>query len=58
MTSERRPRFSTISDVEIGRLYGPEGWVGSDSGGGGPTAVDHLGDPLRQGEGPWSAFDP
>jgi len=58
MTSERRPRFSTISDVEIGRLYGPEGWVGPDSGGGGPTAVDHLADQLRQGVGPWSAFDP
>src|SRR6185295_8226124 len=28
------------------------------SGGGGPTAIDHLGDRLRQGEGAWSEFDP
>ena len=31
---------------------------GRDAGGGGPTAVDHLGDRLRQGDGPWSDFDP
>src|SRR5690349_941845 len=58
MPNERRQRFSTISDVEIDRLYGPDSWLGPDSGGGGPTSIDHLGDPLRQGEGPWSGFDP
>ncbi|HUP83752.1 MAG TPA: methylmalonyl-CoA mutase family protein [Candidatus Limnocylindria bacterium] len=58
MPNERRQRFSTISDVEIDRLYGPDSWLGPTSGGGGPTSVDHLGDPLRQGEGPWSDFDP
>jgi methylmalonyl-CoA mutase, N-terminal domain len=58
MTSERRQRFSTISDVEIERLYGPDSWLGPKAGGGGPTSVDHLGDPLRHGEGSWSAFDP
>jgi methylmalonyl-CoA mutase N-terminal domain/subunit len=57
MPNERRQRFSTISDVEIDRLYGPDSWLGPTSGGGGPTAVDHLGDPLRQGDGPWSGFD-
>ncbi|MDQ3938649.1 MAG: methylmalonyl-CoA mutase family protein, partial [Chloroflexota bacterium] len=54
---ERRPRFSTISDVELNRLYTPLDWHGRDAGGGGPTAVDHLGDALREGEGPWSDFD-
>ena len=58
MTNERRQRFSTISDVEIGRLYGPDSWVGASAGGGGPTSVDHLGDPLRKGAGEWSGFDP
>src|SRR5215831_13584904 len=61
---ERQQRFSTISDVEIDRLYGPWSWhadpAGSDggAGGGGPTAVDHLGEPLRRGEGRWADFDP
>ena len=36
----------------------PLDWQGDDAGGGGPTAVDHLGDPLRQAAGPWSDFDP
>jgi methylmalonyl-CoA mutase N-terminal domain/subunit len=55
---ERRTRFSTISDVEINRLYSPRDWEQDKGGGGGPTAVDHLGDRLRQDAGPWSEFDP
>ena len=54
---ERRTRFSTISDVEIDRLYTPLDWQQDGAGGGGPTAVDHLGDRLREAEGPWSEFD-
>jgi methylmalonyl-CoA mutase N-terminal domain/subunit len=57
---ERRPRFSTISDVEIERLYGPWSWGagqgGDPAGAGGPSAVDHHGDPLPAGR--WDAFDP
>ncbi len=56
---ERRPRFSTISDVEIARLYGPWDWVAAadgPAGPGGPTAVDHHGDPLASGR--WDTFDP
>jgi len=56
--SERRPRFSTISDVEIERLYTPGDWHGPTAGGGGPTARDHLGDRLREGDGRWPDFDP
>jgi methylmalonyl-CoA mutase N-terminal domain/subunit len=54
---ERQPRFSTISDLEIERLYTPLDLASPGAGGGGPTAVDHLGDPLRAGDGPWSGFD-
>ena len=54
---ERRTRFSTISDVEIDRLYTPLDWQQTGAGGGGPTAVDHLGDRLREADGPWSGFD-
>jgi methylmalonyl-CoA mutase N-terminal domain/subunit len=57
--AERRPRFSTISDVEIERLYGPWSWgdPGGDPGGpGGPTALDHHGDPLPPGR--WDEFSP
>jgi methylmalonyl-CoA mutase N-terminal domain/subunit len=58
---ERRTRFSTISDVEVSRLYGPWDWTASGPAGeplgpGGPTAVDHLGDALRAGR--WDDFDP
>jgi methylmalonyl-CoA mutase N-terminal domain/subunit len=57
---ERRDRFSTISDVEIRRVYGPADWAATPSGeppgGGGPTAVDHHGDPLPRGR--WDEFDP
>ena len=59
---ERRSRFSTISDVDVDRLYGPWSWAsgpdGSGSGGGGPTAVDHLGERLRREPGRWDEFDP
>jgi methylmalonyl-CoA mutase N-terminal domain/subunit len=59
---ERRIRFSTISDTEVDRLYGPWSWRPDDgddrSGGGGPTAVDHRGEPLRPGPGRWDDFDP
>ncbi|MDQ6794089.1 MAG: methylmalonyl-CoA mutase family protein [Chloroflexota bacterium] len=57
---ERLPRFSTISDVEIERLYGPWSWGagpgGDPAGAGGPTALDHHGDPLPAGR--WDEFDP
>jgi hypothetical protein len=57
---ERRERFSTISDVEIERVYAPWSW-GSDAadgpvGPGGPTQVDHHGNPLPPGG--WDDFDP
>ena len=56
---EQQPRFSTISDVEIERLYTPLDWQGPRAGGSGPTAVDHLGDPLRRdAAGPWADFEP
>ncbi|MEA2622755.1 MAG: methylmalonyl-CoA mutase, N-terminal domain [Chloroflexota bacterium] len=66
---ERRSRFSTISDVDVERLYTPASWESSRAGGGGPTATDHLGDPLRSrgwsgsddpedAPGPWADFDP
>jgi methylmalonyl-CoA mutase, N-terminal domain len=65
----RRVRFSTISDVDVNDLYDPLEWEGPGAGGGGPTAVDHLGEPLRtrgaprganpeQVPGPWAEFDP
>ena len=54
---ERKTRFSTISDVEIDQLYTPLDWQHRGAGGGGPTAVDHVGDRLREAEGPWSEFD-
>ena len=59
---ERRPRFSTIGDVELRRLYGPWSWQagpdGEPKGGGGPTEVDHHGEPLRRDPGRWDDFDP
>jgi methylmalonyl-CoA mutase, N-terminal domain len=59
---ERRPRFSTISDVDVHRLYGPWSWQsasdGEPEGGRGPTAVDHHGQPLRREPGRWDEFDP
>jgi methylmalonyl-CoA mutase N-terminal domain/subunit len=59
---ERKPRFSTISDTPIDRLYGPWSWQtapdGSPAGGGGPTHVDHRGDRLRKDQGRYDDFDP
>ena len=59
---ERKPRFSTISDTPIERLYGPWSWQPEaderPAGGGGPTLVDHHGDPLRPDDGRWDDFDP
>jgi methylmalonyl-CoA mutase, N-terminal domain len=58
---ERKPRFSTISDTTVDRLYGPWSWGagpdGTARGGGGPTAVDHHGDRLRPEPGRWDDFD-
>jgi len=56
---ERLARFSTISDTEIDRLYGPWSWAsdrGRPGGGGGPTLVGRDGRPLRRGR--WEDFDP
>src|SRR5204863_4877882 len=51
---------STLSDVEVERLYGPWDWEPAADreprGGGGPTAVDHRGDRLATGR--WDDFDP
>jgi methylmalonyl-CoA mutase N-terminal domain/subunit len=59
---ERRPRFSTMGDLPVEGLYGPWDWDAADSlqstGPGGPTSVDHHGDPLRDGDGGYSTFDP
>ena len=66
---ERRDRFATMGDLPVELLYGP--WdldaapdgdparLGAESSGpGGPTAVDHRGEPLRQGSGAYADFDP
>jgi methylmalonyl-CoA mutase N-terminal domain/subunit len=53
---ERGARFSTISDQEVARLYGPVDWQAPGAGGGGPTRVDHLGEPLATDR--WLDFDP
>ncbi|HEX9045170.1 MAG TPA: methylmalonyl-CoA mutase family protein [Candidatus Limnocylindrales bacterium] len=57
---ESSPRFTTISDVDVDALYGPWDWqrsrTGEPAGGGGPTEVDHLGDPLARGR--WDDFVP
>ena len=51
----RRPRFSTISDVEVNALYDAADLAGRGSGGGGPTLVDHHGRKLSVGR--WDDFD-
>ncbi len=59
---ERKPRFSTISDTTVERLYGP--WSlqpapdGSPAGGGGPTRLDQRGEHLRPEPGRWDDADP
>jgi methylmalonyl-CoA mutase, N-terminal domain len=59
---ERKPRFTTLGDLEVDGLYGPWDWEAAGEGGpagaGGPTEVDHQGEPLRQGAGRWADFDP
>jgi methylmalonyl-CoA mutase, N-terminal domain len=54
---ERKLRFSTLSGVEVARLYTPLDTEVAGAGGGGPTAADHLGDVLRAADGPWSDFE-
>jgi methylmalonyl-CoA mutase N-terminal domain/subunit len=60
VSDERRTRFSTISDVEVERLYGPSSWsrghASEPAGASGPTAVDHHGEPIAAGR--WDTFDP
>ena len=50
---ERRPGFVTLGDIPLSALYGPWSLEARESpgaaGGGGPTAVDHHGDPLASG---------
>jgi methylmalonyl-CoA mutase N-terminal domain/subunit len=59
---ERLSRFSTLGDLPIEGLYGPWDLAGEPGGGdlpgpGGPTAVDHRGDPLREGAGRYADAD-
>jgi methylmalonyl-CoA mutase N-terminal domain/subunit len=61
---EREPGFQTLGEIELEPLYGP--WSlerdpdaapdAAAPGPGGPTAVDHHGDPLPAGR--WDDFDP
>jgi methylmalonyl-CoA mutase N-terminal domain/subunit len=59
---ERRDSFATMGDIALERLYGPWNLDAAPDGGptgpGGPTAVDHHGQPLRDGDGAYAAFDP
>jgi methylmalonyl-CoA mutase N-terminal domain/subunit len=60
---ERRPQFATLGDIPVEGLYGPWDWsdapAGEDGPGpGGPTEVDHTGEPLREGDGRYADFDP
>ena len=58
---ERRDGFVTLGDIPVERLYGPwdlDAASGAEPAGpGGPTAVDHQGNPLREGHGAYAAFD-
>jgi methylmalonyl-CoA mutase, N-terminal domain len=61
---ERHPGFATLGDLPVEGLYGPwnlDAGPGSaaaePTGPGGPTAVDHLGEPLREGAGPYANAD-
>jgi methylmalonyl-CoA mutase, N-terminal domain len=51
----------TLGDLPVNGLYGPWDLAGPDpgdaSGPGGPTAVDHHGDALRDGDGPYADVD-
>ena len=63
---ERSDRFVTLGDIPIEGLYGPWDWdtaddptgAGEPAGPGGPTALDHHGNPLRDGGGRYTDFDP
>ena len=65
---ERRIRFSTISDTEVDRLYGPWSWQpGGDDlsarrrrrpAAAARPRVDHRGERLRPEPGRWDDFDP
>ncbi|MCJ7709813.1 MAG: methylmalonyl-CoA mutase family protein [Chloroflexi bacterium] len=63
---ERSDRFVTLGDIPVEGLYGPWDWdeadgttgAGEPAGPGGPTALDHLGNPLRDGGGRYVDFDP
>src|SRR3954463_7073810 len=60
---ERRPSFVTLGDLPVEPLYGPwdlsdsEDGSGEPTGPGGPTLVDHHGDPLRHGAGRYADAD-
>jgi methylmalonyl-CoA mutase N-terminal domain/subunit len=58
---ERRPSFATLGDLPIERLYGPWDLEAAPDGGpagpGGPTEVDHHGEPLRVGDGVHASAD-
>ncbi|HET7830581.1 MAG TPA: methylmalonyl-CoA mutase family protein, partial [Candidatus Limnocylindrales bacterium] len=59
---ERRPGFSTLGDIPVDGLYGPWSLAEPDAAGegpgpGGPTAVDHQGEPLRDGAGRYADVD-
>jgi methylmalonyl-CoA mutase N-terminal domain/subunit len=57
---ERSKHTTTMGEIELDPLYGPWSWsadAGSGPrGAGGPTGVDHHGDPLPAGR--WDDFDP
>ncbi len=63
---ERSDRFVTLGDIPVEGLYGPWDWdpaedptgAGEPAGPGGPTALDHLGRPLRDGGGRYVDFQP
>ena len=60
---ERHARFASLGDLPVDGLYGPWDWeaAGADGeapGPGGPTAVDHHGEPLRDGSGRYADVDP
>jgi methylmalonyl-CoA mutase, N-terminal domain len=56
---DRSGHVTTMGEIDVDPLYGPWSW-GDDDGGplgaGGPTAVDHHGDPLPAGR--WASFEP
>ncbi len=68
--AERRDQFATLGDLPVEGLYGPWDLEGAPESGvgpadaydhpgpGGPTAVDHHGDALRDGPGRYADTDP